>query len=254
VQSRRHSPLWLAWRLVLAAAQWRCREKEERTPARCRWGSNVSECRRVNISPRFSAISGLSTSLWNPALDSMTPLAEQSPPRPIYLLTKVPMRAYRHLLLLTLFVALWGSLLAQPTNSFSTPPSTPSRSRSNSAQNRSRSSGGSVHVRSYTRKDGTRVRSHDRSAPSSKKHSSKATVRSSTPTAGLRSSNGRKKRSGFAKAQFMRESGYPRARPGYVVDHKKALACGGSDTPDNMQWQTVADAKAKDKTERIGCK
>jgi hypothetical protein len=26
--------------------------------------------------------------------------------------------------------------------------------------------------------------------------------------------------------------------------------CGGADAPSNMQWQTVADAKAKDKTER----
>jgi hypothetical protein len=38
--------------------------------------------------------------------------------------------------------------------------------------------------------------------------------------------------------------------PGYVVDHKVALECGGIDAPSNMQWQTVADGKAKDKTER----
>jgi hypothetical protein len=25
-------------------------------------------------------------------------------------------------------------------------------------------------------------------------------------------------------------------------------------TPSNMQWQTVAEGKAKDKTERIGCR
>ena len=41
--------------------------------------------------------------------------------------------------------------------------------------------------------------------------------------------------------------------PGYVVDHIKALACGGADAPANMQWQTVADGKAKDKVERIWC-
>ena len=40
---------------------------------------------------------------------------------------------------------------------------------------------------------------------------------------------------------------------GYVIDHVKALACGGADSPANMQWQTVADAKAKDKWERKGC-
>jgi hypothetical protein len=37
---------------------------------------------------------------------------------------------------------------------------------------------------------------------------------------------------------------------GYVVDHVIALACGGRDDPSNMQWQTVADAKQKDKWER----
>jgi hypothetical protein len=35
-----------------------------------------------------------------------------------------------------------------------------------------------------------------------------------------------------------------------VVDHRKALAEGGADEPSNMQWQTTADAKAKDKWER----
>jgi hypothetical protein len=38
--------------------------------------------------------------------------------------------------------------------------------------------------------------------------------------------------------------------PGYVVDHIKALACGGSDDPSNMQWQTVEEGKAKDQWER----
>ena len=41
--------------------------------------------------------------------------------------------------------------------------------------------------------------------------------------------------------------------PGYVVDHVTALACGGLDKPSNMQWQTIKDAKAKDKWERFGC-
>jgi len=31
------------------------------------------------------------------------------------------------------------------------------------------------------------------------------------------------------------------------------LACGGADSPGNMQWQTVGEAKAKDKVERKGC-
>jgi len=42
--------------------------------------------------------------------------------------------------------------------------------------------------------------------------------------------------------------------PGYVIDHIKALACGGADTPRNMQWQSIAAGKEKDAWERIGCK
>lgn len=41
--------------------------------------------------------------------------------------------------------------------------------------------------------------------------------------------------------------------PGYIIDHITALACDGADKPFNMQWQTIADAKAKDKWERDDC-
>ena len=34
--------------------------------------------------------------------------------------------------------------------------------------------------------------------------------------------------------------------PGYWKDHIVPLACGGPDIPSNMQWQTIADARAKD--------
>jgi hypothetical protein len=37
--------------------------------------------------------------------------------------------------------------------------------------------------------------------------------------------------------------------PGYVVDHIVLLKRGGPDDPSNMQWQTVLDAKAKDRIE-----
>ena len=40
---------------------------------------------------------------------------------------------------------------------------------------------------------------------------------------------------------------------GYIIDHIKPLACGGIDSPKNMQWQSKADARIKDKWERIGC-
>lgn len=37
--------------------------------------------------------------------------------------------------------------------------------------------------------------------------------------------------------------------PGYIVDHVKPLCKGGPDKRSNMQWQSRADAKAKDKWE-----
>jgi hypothetical protein len=43
------------------------------------------------------------------------------------------------------------------------------------------------------------------------------------------------------------------ACPGYVKDHVLPLACGGSDAVSNLQWQTIRDAKAKDKWEKKGC-
>jgi len=43
------------------------------------------------------------------------------------------------------------------------------------------------------------------------------------------------------------------ACPGYVKDHIVALDCGGPDIVANLQWQTVAAAKAKDRWERKGC-
>jgi hypothetical protein len=64
-----------------------------------------------------------------------------------------------------------------------------------------------------------------------------------------RDSHGRIMRSEAAKEEFMRQSGYPHGRPGYVVDHIIPLKRGGADSPSNMQWQTIEDAKAKDKWE-----
>ena len=67
------------------------------------------------------------------------------------------------------------------------------------------------------------------------------------------------KRSAAAKAEFRRQSvcpatGLHKGRcPGYVIDHINPLACSGADSPENMQWQTISDAKAKDKWERKNC-
>jgi hypothetical protein len=74
-----------------------------------------------------------------------------------------------------------------------------------------------------------------------------------------RDHRGREIRSATAKRDF--EVSRPRPAtgrsdgpcPGYIVDHVKPLACGGADAPSNMQWQTVAEAKEKDRIERKGC-
>jgi hypothetical protein len=77
-----------------------------------------------------------------------------------------------------------------------------------------------------------------------------------TPHSSLtRDKHGHIKRSSAARAAFTREHPCPSTGktsgrcPGYVVDHVNALECGGADDKSNMQWQTTADAKAKDKTE-----
>ena len=64
-----------------------------------------------------------------------------------------------------------------------------------------------------------------------------------------RNSDGRIVRSEAAKNTFKKETGYPRGRPGYVIDHIVPLKKGGCDCPRNMQWQTISEAKAKDRWE-----
>lgn len=72
---------------------------------------------------------------------------------------------------------------------------------------------------------------------------------SSSSYAVARDDHGKIIRSESARRAFMTASGYPHGRPGYVVDHIIALKRGGADDPSNMQWQTIADGKAKDKRE-----
>ena len=43
------------------------------------------------------------------------------------------------------------------------------------------------------------------------------------------------------------------ACPGYVKDHVIPLCACGSDSVANLQWQTVKDAKEKDRLERAQC-
>jgi len=70
-----------------------------------------------------------------------------------------------------------------------------------------------------------------------------------------RDAHGRIERSQAARAAFKREHPCPATHlptgpcPGYIIDHVIALKRGGPDSPANMQWQTVDEAKAKDRLE-----
>ena len=70
-----------------------------------------------------------------------------------------------------------------------------------------------------------------------------------------RDSHGHIARNPHAREEFRRSHPCPAtgnkygACPGWVVDHVQALKHGGADDPSNMQWQTTAQAKAKDRWE-----
>jgi hypothetical protein len=113
-----------------------------------------------------------------------------------------------------------------------------------------------VHVKGYTKKDSTYVRPHDRKPPETKSHGTTKETKEthSKPSSAVeRDEHGRIQRSDAARRAFARQTGYPNGRPGYIIAHIKPLACGGTDVPSNMQWQTTEAAKAKDRVEQIGC-
>jgi hypothetical protein len=106
-----------------------------------------------------------------------------------------------------------------------------------------------------------------------KSHGSGHSGRSSTPTSShshgsykahssskcygcSRDKHGKIKRSGEARNAFKHSHPCPSTGkssgscPGYVIDHVRPLSKGGADDPSNMQWQTNAAAKQKDKWER----
>jgi hypothetical protein len=64
-----------------------------------------------------------------------------------------------------------------------------------------------------------------------------------------RDGRGKIARSVRAKKEFMRRSGFPKGRRGFQVDHVVALACGGRDVSQNMQWLTVAQHGVKTKVD-----
>lgn len=67
-------------------------------------------------------------------------------------------------------------------------------------------------------------------------------------------------RSAAARQAFVREHPCPATGvrrlpcPGHIIDHVVPLCAGGPDHPGNMQWQTVAQARLKDREERRQCR
>lgn len=67
-------------------------------------------------------------------------------------------------------------------------------------------------------------------------------------------------RSKTVLAEFQRQNPCPStgktkgACEGWIKDHITPLCAGGSDSVDNLQWQTVEDAKKKDAEEKRLCR
>jgi hypothetical protein len=85
-------------------------------------------------------------------------------------------------------------------------------------------------------------------------HGSYSTGTHGHPATGVaRESHGHIKRSEQAKYQFKKSHPCPSTGkssgscPGYVIDHVTPLKRGGADAPGNMQWQTQATAREKDR-------
>jgi hypothetical protein len=94
-----------------------------------------------------------------------------------------------------------------------------------------------------------------RSHPGRSQHAASHAYRARAYPGVKRDAHGRIARSAQAKDAFRKMHPCPAtgkrygACPGYVIDHIQALKHGGADAPSNMQWQTRADAKAKDRWE-----
>ena len=61
------------------------------------------------------------------------------------------------------------------------------------------------------------------------------------------------KRDNHQRYLFMKSTGYPKGRKGYIIDHITPLCAGGVDNIYNMQWQTLEESYLKDIKEREFC-
>jgi hypothetical protein len=57
-------------------------------------------------------------------------------------------------------------------------------------------------------------------------------------------------RSASVLRDFDRATGRVGGWPGHIRDHICPLACGGTDSVANLQWQSLAEARKKDRFER----
>jgi hypothetical protein len=168
---------------------------------------------------------------------------------------------YRKVCLLLLSIALCCPALARSVHHYS------AKSSKSATTEKSKP----AQVRGYTKKDGTYVAPYNRSergirvtrGTSSSEYqvprpySNRHVAEGYTAHSPVRiDSHGRIKRSWAARNAFKRQHSCPAngkrsgSCPGYVIDHVNPLECGGADAPSNMQWQTIADGKSKDKMER----
>jgi hypothetical protein len=138
---------------------------------------------------------------------------------------------------------------------------------SSSSSHSASSSTGNHYIHGYTTKNGTYVEGHYAANPSGAKTESSKGIGGCELTPAecshkdlstrARDSRGRIKRSATAKREFERDHACPSTGktsgscPGYVIDHVRPLCKGGADHPSNMQWQTIAAGRAKD---RVECK
>lgn len=83
---------------------------------------------------------------------------------------------------------------------------------------------------------------------------SRNSIRRTYPYQAPRDKRGRIKRNMAVRQRFRKLTGFPRGRPGYVVDHIVPLACGGADHASNLQWLTRAQARIKDRAALRACR
>jgi hypothetical protein len=119
-----------------------------------------------------------------------------------------------------------------------------------SADVMARTSGSSNRHSGASHHSGSHSGAHSGSHASTSKHGG-----TQKATGVKRDAQGKIQRSAKAKDDFKHDHPCPStgkssgACPGYVIDHVTPLKRGGADEPSNMQWQSKAAAKAKDKTE-----